>query len=173
MSGWKVVHLLRFKNKPLKFLTKISELGDIVLVGSYDKRKIFVLNHPDLIKEVLVQKPSSFRKGRGLQIAAKFLGQGLLTSEGETHLRLRRLMQPQFYLKHIQSFADMMVEHALQMAESWENGQERDIHHDMTELALDVINQTMFGHTVTEDVERIGKIIEQHGPGICCRSTKK
>lgn len=162
LPGWKLIHLLEFKNNPLQFLSKIRELGDIVLVGKQAGSKIYVLNHPDLIKEVLVQKPSSFRKGRGLQIAGKFLGQGLLTSEGDTHMRLRRLMQPQFHMKHINTFADLMAGHTERMIDSWGDQQERDIHNDMTELALDIINETMFGHTVTEDVERIGKIIEDN-----------
>jgi len=162
LPGWRVLHLLRFKNSPLKFLTKVHELGDMVLIGEQGGRRVYVLNHPDLVKEVLVQNPSSFRKGKALQIAGKFLGQGLLTSEGETHMRLRRLMQPQFHAKHIASFAETMASHTERMLDSWKDGQVRDVHHDMTELALDIINQTMFGHTVTEDVERIGRIIEQN-----------
>jgi cytochrome P450 len=160
VSGFNIINLLKFRNNPLQFLTEIRELGDIVRVGHRANRKIFVLNHPDLIKEVLVNKTSSFRKGKGLQIASKFLGQGLLTSEGEIHKRQRRLMQPQFHSKQISSFADLMVQHTERMIDTWVNLEDRHIQRDMTELALEIINKTMFGHTLTEDVEKIGKIIE-------------
>lgn len=158
--GFNIINLLKFKNNPLKFLTETRELGDIVTLGHRATRKIIVLNHPDLVKEVLVNKSSAFRKGKGLQIASKFLGQGLLTSEGESHKRQRRLMQPQFHYKHISSFANLMVEHTERMINSWANWEERDIHQDMAGLALEIINKTMFGHTITEDAERIGKIID-------------
>ncbi|WP_240418903.1 cytochrome P450 [Paenibacillus periandrae] len=160
VSGLNIKNLLKFRNNPLHFLTEIRELGDIVEIGHRANRKIFVLNHPDLIKEVLVNKTSSFRKGKGLQIAGKFLGQGLLTSEGDTHKRQRRLMQPQFHAKHISSFAGVMVEHTERMLDTWVNQEDRNIHRDMTELALEIINKTMFGHTLTEDVDQIGEIIE-------------
>ncbi|SFL24477.1 Cytochrome P450 [Paenibacillus sp. 1_12] len=160
VSGFNIRNLLRFRNNPLHFLTEIRELGDIVEIGHRANRKILVLNHPDLVKEVLVDKTSSFRKGKGLQIAGKFLGQGLLTSEGDTHKRQRRLMQPQFHSKHIASFAQLMVEHTERMIHTWANLENRNIHRDMTELALEIINKTMFGHTITEDVDKIGEIIE-------------
>lgn len=160
VSGFNIKNLLKFRNSPLHFLTEIRELGDIVEIGHRANRKMFVLNHPDLIKEVLVNKASSFRKGKGLQIAGKFLGQGLLTSEGDTHKRQRRLMQPQFHAKHISTFAGVMVEHTKQMLDTWVNQEDRNIHRDMTELALEIINKTMFGHNLTEDVDQIGEIIE-------------
>ncbi|WP_090823180.1 hypothetical protein [Paenibacillus sp. yr247] len=53
-----------------------------------------------------------------------------------------------------------MVEYTERMIHTWVNSEERPIHRDMTELALEIINKTMFGHTITEDVEKIGEIIE-------------
>ena len=40
------------------------------------------------------------------------LGNGLLTSEGDFHLRQRRMMQPAFHRKRIAAYADIMVDEA-------------------------------------------------------------
>lgn len=160
VSGLNIMNLLKFRNNPLPFLTEIRDLGDIVTIGRRNQQNIIILNHPDLIKEVLVTKASFFKKGRGLQIAGQFLGNGLLTSEGETHKRQRRLMQPQFHLKQVSTFADLMTEHTERMISNWVNMEDRNIHRDMTELALGIINYAMFGHIMTEDVQKIGEIIE-------------
>src|ERR1051326_5039867 len=40
---------------------------------------IYLFNHPDLIREILLTQQRSLIKGRGLQLAKKVLGEGLLT----------------------------------------------------------------------------------------------
>ena len=67
---------------------------------------LFLLNHPRLVKDVLVTNQRNFRKGRGLERAKRLLGEGLLTSEGAVHLRQRRLMQPAFHRDRIAAYAD-------------------------------------------------------------------
>ncbi len=65
-----------------------------------------LLNHPDLIREVLVGEQRSFMKGQALQVAKRVLGEGLLTSEDELHLRQRRLMQPLFHGRRVAGYED-------------------------------------------------------------------
>ena len=53
-------------------------------------------SHPDWIEDVLVTSAKKFTKGIALQRAKRLLGEGLLTSEGQMHLRQRRTIQPLF-----------------------------------------------------------------------------
>ncbi|MEO8073583.1 MAG: cytochrome P450, partial [Acidobacteriota bacterium] len=81
-------HLRSFRKRPTEFLTKLSKLGDVSafkIAGA----NAFLLNHPDLIRDLLVTNHSKFIKGRALQRAKGLLGEGLLTSEREFHLRQR------------------------------------------------------------------------------------
>jgi cytochrome P450 len=57
---------------------------------------LFLINHPDLVEEVMVKKPRFFSKGRVMKKMSRVIGQGLLTSEGAYHMRQRRLAQPLF-----------------------------------------------------------------------------
>ena len=85
-------HLTKFRRDPLKLLLDSArEYGDVVHLR-FGPQDIYLLNHPDYIRDVLVTNSRNFVKSRGLQVAKKFLGEGLLTSEGDFHRRQRRLV---------------------------------------------------------------------------------
>src|SRR5262245_33282268 len=88
---------------PLQFLTRLAhDYGDIChfRIG---RQHFYLVNHPDLIKEVLVTQSNKFHKGPmafhngPLGIGRRWFGSGLLTSEGELHHTQRQLMQPPFH----------------------------------------------------------------------------
>jgi len=79
--------LLSFYGDILGFLTRVArDYGDIAYF-ELGPRKVFLLNHPDLIKDVLITHHRNFLKSRALERSKLVLGNGLLTSEGEFHLR--------------------------------------------------------------------------------------
>src|SRR5690348_4409685 len=82
-------HFRSFRRDPTGFLTKLSKLGDVTTFQMGPKRGYFI-NDPELIRDVLVVNADKFIKGRALQRAKTLLGNGLLTNEGEGHLRQRR-----------------------------------------------------------------------------------
>jgi len=84
------LNALRMGRDPLAFLTALTAYGDIVRVP-LGPETLYLFNHPDLVRDVLVANHRNFHKGRGLERAKNLLGTGLLTSEGELHLRQRRL----------------------------------------------------------------------------------
>jgi cytochrome P450 len=60
-------------------------------------------------------------KSRGLQVAKKVLGEGLLTSEGSLHHNQRQLLQPAFHQDRLRIYAATMTEHILRMCNRWQN----------------------------------------------------
>src|SRR5438552_14672253 len=86
--------LFALSRSPLETLTEMTrQYGEIVYMN-LGFQPLYILNHPDLIEDVLVTRPGNFTQGRALQRARRLLGTSLLTSEGEQHLRQRRLAQP-------------------------------------------------------------------------------
>ncbi len=149
-------NIVAFRRSPLAFLTRAArEYGDAVYWRGGPVDFVFI-NHPDLIKEVLVTRQSKFIKSRGLQRAKRFLGDGLVTVEGEVHIRQRRLMQPAFHRERIASYGATMVEYAERTRESWRGGETVDVLHEMGRLTLGVIGHTMFGSEVQSEAEEIG-----------------
>ena len=89
-SVFPVKSVFAFRRNPIKFLTHLTErYGDLVYF-EFGPQPVFLLNHPDYIRDVLVTHHKQFMKSEGLQRAKRLLGEGLLTSEGEFHLRQRR-----------------------------------------------------------------------------------
>jgi cytochrome P450 len=143
--------LRRFRRDPLGLLERLAALGDVVRLR-IPGGAAYLLNHPDLARNVLVSDHRAFRKGPTVEASKMLLGESLLTSEGEHHLRQRRLIQPIFHRDRIETYATAMVEHANRAAGRWSHGVETDVHADMAALTLAVVGETLFG-TAVEDEE--------------------
>src|SRR5260370_20322472 len=152
-----------FKNysrDPLGFLPGLArEYGDIVTMRLY-KFRVYYVNHPDYIEEVLVNQARKFIKGRILRANKGLFGNGLLTSEGEFWLRQRRLAQPAFHRARIAAYAETMVRFTERMLEGWRDGESRDVHAEMMRLTLQIVAKTLFDADVDADVQEDGRALE-------------
>ena len=148
--------VVSFYRNPLGSLTRMAaEHGDVTRFR-WGPRHEYLLNHPDLAEQVLVTKQRSFMKGQALQETKRILGEGLLTSEGDLHLRQRRLMQPLFHRRSVAAYGEEMVACAERLQARWDNGESRDLHAEMTRLTLAVIGQTLFASDVEGEAGEIG-----------------
>ncbi len=160
-NGSRLFDLLAFRRDPLKFLTRIArEHGDIVHFRM-GPQHVLMLNHPDLIKDALVTRADHFHKGRALQRAKRLLGEGLLTSEGEHHRRQRRLAQPAFHRKRVESYGAVMVDYAALTASRWHDGETLDITHEMMRLTLSIVGKTLFDTEVESEADEVGGALTQ------------
>jgi cytochrome P450 len=96
-------------------------------------------------------------KGRALQRAKGLIGEGLLTSEKEFHLRQRRMIQPAFHRARINEYARAMIEYGEKMAGEWRDGDVRDIDKEMMRLTLQIVGKTLFGANVEDDADEVGR----------------
>src|SRR5262249_48950921 len=107
---------------PLQFFSNLQRTyGNLVRVRMAGEH-LFLVNEPRHVHDILTTHQSKFRKGRGLDRAKRLLGQGLLTSEGEAHLRRRRMIQPAFHRDRIASYASVMTAYADRIRSGWEDG---------------------------------------------------
>ena len=146
----------QFRRDPINFLQTLGrEYGDVSRFRVGPQQAYFV-NHPDLVKDVLVTSHAKFVKGRALQRAKRLMGEGLLTSEHEFHLRQRRLAQPAFHRQRLMNYGAMMVEASLRARERWQDGAEVDAAREMMRLTLDIVGRTLFSADVTGEAEEVG-----------------
>ena len=148
-------HFMQFRRQPTEFLRRLAALGDITCfrMGS---QQAFFINHPDFVRDVLVTNHSKFHKGRALKRAKRLLGEGLLTSEGEAHLRQRRMIQPAFHRQRINAYAETMIEFAEKMAGEWREGETRDLSKEMMRLTLQIVGKTLFNANVEDEADEVG-----------------
>ncbi|MEU7787795.1 cytochrome P450 [Amycolatopsis sp. NPDC049159] len=117
--------------------------GDVVRIAIGPKA-MYLVNHPDLAKHVLADNAANYHKGIGLQEARRALGDGLLTSDGETWRKQRRTIQPVFQPKRISRQAGIVatqVEALIERLAAHDGPVE--ILHEMTGLTLGVLGRTL------------------------------
>ena len=148
--------LRKFLRDPLKVLIDISHTYGDIAHFKFGRQNVYLLNRPDYIEDVLVTNYKNFIKSRGLQVSRRLLGNGLVTSEGESHDKQRHLIQPTFYPKRIKSYADIMVKQALDMCNSWNDGTILDIHKEMIKLTLAIICKTVLGYDIEPGHDEVG-----------------
>jgi cytochrome P450 len=141
----------------LGFLSRCArEYGDVCAFRLW-QRKCLLVNHPDLIEQILVKQQKNFIKPFPFRFTRAVLGNGLLTSEGSFWLRQRRLAAGAFHGPRIAAYASDMVAATCRATDTWHDGQPRDIHADMMQLTLDIVARTLFGADVTEQSHDIGE----------------
>lgn len=147
--------LLPLRRDMIGFLAEMKHrYGDYVYFN-VGHLKCCLIGEPEGVRTVLVTNQKNFVKGRPLELARELLGEGLLTAEGEHHLRHRRMIQPLLYRSRLPGYADAMVESAAAVDRRWQDGQTRDIMVDMSDLALVISGKTMFGADVSGEVREI------------------
>ena len=149
-------NLPEYARDQLGFLTRCArEYGDVVRLRFFNVR-LLLLNHPDHIERVLVRDNRNFIKDRGERSGFRFLGEGLLTSEGDFWRRQRRLAQPAFHRERINAYGETMVGCAQRMLKDWRGGEARDVAGEMSRLTLEVVSKTLFGDVPASEREQVG-----------------
>ncbi len=150
-----VGNLIPFRANPLVYLTNAARrYGDIAYFRVMQQH-MYVLSHPDFVRDVLVTNQNNFVKSRALERAKVLLGEGLLTSEGKHHLRQRRLVQPAFHRERLAGYAAAMTERAVRWREHLRPGH-MDIAREMPQLTLTIVAKTLFSADVASDAPEIG-----------------
>jgi cytochrome P450 len=140
--------------------------GDIVFYRFLDF-PIYVLFHPQHVEQVLLGKSGNFVKGITTRANPELFGNGLLTSDGDFWRRQRRLSNPAFHRESIARYAEITVEEAANLSESWKTGETRNIHNDMMNVTLRIVLRSLFGTHLAEHM----KIIEPALEAIMASST--
>jgi len=153
--SWIGGHFLQFRRSPIGFFTELTKLGDISFF-KMGGQPSYLINHPDLARDVLVVNAHKFHKGRALLRAKRLLGEGLLTNEGESHLSQRRMIQPAFHRERIKSYAAAMTDYGEKMADEWQDGETRNIDKEMMRLTLNIVGKTLFDANVEDETDEIG-----------------
>jgi cytochrome P450 len=157
---WLLGNTLRYMRDPLGFLTQVArDHGDIVRLH-LGNTTTYVLTHPEPIEYVLRSHHENFIKDKLTRLLTPILGHGLLTNEGDSWRRQRRLAQPGFALQQVRRYGAVMADDTERMLQTWHDGQERDIHADLMELTLGIVARTLFGADVAGEAHAVGDSLD-------------
>jgi cytochrome P450 len=158
--GWPLVGIaFEMRKRGLEVLAQAArDYGDIVHIPLAFGQSRILINHPDLIEQILVLQHHKFHKTAMARVATeKILGNGLVNSEGDFWRRQRRLAQPAFQKSRINQYSATMVEHALAHAAKWQGDEECEMGEEMSRLACGIAVKTLFGLDVGPEADRVGK----------------
>ncbi len=146
-------HYVPMMLDPIGAVTRRFErYGDIYYV-QLASNGLFVVRHPDHIRDVLVTNAGAFGKGHSsFSRLSDVLGDSLLTSDGEDWRRQHRLVQPAFAQPRLVEYSAVMVEEAARSADELAraNGGERDLSAVMTALTLRIVARTLFSERLED-----------------------
>src|SRR5712692_1186065 len=151
----------RSRRDPLNFLTGVAQKYGDVSSFRVGFERIFLINHPDYIREVLLNHYDGFLKGTGRRRVKKFLGEGIFLSEGDLHRRQRRLAVPAFHRQRLAGYALTMGDYSARAAARWQRGQPLDIFQEMRRLTLAIVGQTLFGTDIESEANEVGEAMKQ------------
>ena len=129
-------------------------------------RRMFILNEPGAIRYVLLDNAANYTKSEvGRRLLEPGLGRGLLTSEGETWRRHRRIMAPSFDPRSVAGYAPIMTEVTQELLQKWDalpENSEVDAAAAMMHLTLHIISKAMFSSDSDEIVEAVEGGVNQY-----------
>lgn len=121
-------------------------------------RRVVVANSPEAAKHVLLDNNDNYVKTPiARNLLEPGLGKGLITAEGATWRRQRRIMAPPFAQKRMEAFAPGMVEESRRATAGWRAGATFDAGEAMMRLTLAIISRAMFSIDADGEVARIGE----------------
>lgn len=144
---------------PIRYATWLGHTyGDLAFFRVFTRR-LYLVNGPELIRDVLVAKEKSFRKhDRSRKVLGSGFGNGLILSEGPAWLRQRLALQPIFHHQMMEHYAQITVVRTRQLIDAWRGRERVELDHDMTRLALTIIGEALFSADLSERAAHFARL---------------
>ena len=136
----------RILRNPLPFHREnFGKYGDIFRVRVGPGKPVVFTRNPELIRHVLQKQHKKYHKSPlQTEDLAKYIGHGILTSNGE-HWRVhRRMVQPAFHKKKLAGLVDIMHDAIKEELSRIEPNRSCDIFPLMGDLAFQVVAKSLF-----------------------------
>ena len=125
-------------------------IAHMVLHGEHT----YALTDPQAIVEVFIEHGRHTMKGNDLK-GVEVDGSGPDT-EGEFHMRHRRLAQPAFNRERLIDYSTQMTALTLEQERTWHDGETIDMQQSMAAMSLSIMGRTLFGVDLSGDSHSLG-----------------
>ncbi len=132
-----------FRRDPLAFLAARGEWHDVIRFRA-GLTEFTLVNHPELIRRILVFENDRYGEGKWTKRGKYVLGDSIITREGSPHRERRSLMAPSFERRRLIAHGPAMVRRVERLSESWREGDRIDAHEAMGRLAIAMAGDALF-----------------------------
>ncbi len=145
----------------LAFLTDVSRRYGPVAGFRLFNARIFIVDEPDLIEEILVRRQHEFVRDTGATLLRELVGDGLLTSDEPRHRERKRMLAPAFHRAQIAGYATTMVAHASRLADEWTGSPSIEIGTEMRRLTLGIVGAALFGADMQTAADAVAVVLRR------------
>jgi cytochrome P450 len=151
-----VGNMLEFRRDQLGYLQALERLYGKMTTIYIGKFPIVIFFRPEHVRYVLTENPRNFTNREVAESLRQLVGDGLLTIDGEAHRQQRRMVQPAFHKKRVESYANVMVQYGTEMLERWHAGEKMDMAREMQALTLRIVAKCLFNIDLASEVNELG-----------------
>lgn len=139
-------HYWKLRTDPIRHAIELSnKYGDVAFFRVFWHRMVLI-NHPDLIHQVLVTESECFPKfDRVRNHLRQATGEGLLVTQGKVWRQQRLETQKTFRSSRMDSFGKLTANHTTAMLTRWRGKSDVQIEHEMTALTQAIMGEGFFG----------------------------
>ncbi len=149
---------LDFKEHPAKYIRYVAQTYGDVTRFRVGPAYWYLVTHPEDIHDMMTKRGHIFLKPKiAKRLWDKFLGDGLLTTEGKVWERQSRLVRPAFRRSRIHAYGTEMVAYTHRMIDAWQEGERVDMADAMTGLTLEIVAKTLFDADVRAGTSTVAK----------------
>ena len=128
---------------------------------SVGNRFLHLVDDPAYIRYVLQGNARNYRKSVNYEPLKLVIGEGLLTSEGLSWRRQRRLIQPAFHRSKLETLASVIVEETEAVSARWAGRaatqEPLNVAAEMTGLALRAVSRALLGSDIRKETHKISE----------------
>jgi cytochrome P450 len=156
-------NLLAFARNPLAFLGTMSRVYDRAVWLTFGPRRQLLLMRPDETKYVMQENNRNYVRSPAFSVLKLFLGDGLLTSDGDFWRRQRRLAQPAFHRQRLATLAQTMLTETTDWLDGLDKldlAQPVNLTESFTGVTLRIVCKTLFGSDVQGNLRQLSYALE-------------
>ncbi len=147
-AGYSLLHSLvrayRQVKDPIGSMEESMAKFDGTYSAGMGTRRMIATQNPGFIEYVLKTNHKNYHKSPITEQLGKFVGKGLLTSNGEYWLKQRRLIQPGFHTEKIQALYEIIEQTVNRFLDRFPTGENVDVYPLMNGFAFEIVVNTLF-----------------------------
>ncbi len=169
-ATWPAVfyHIRRMRRDLLGYLEELAAQGDFVQIP-LGPTKFYYVNHPALVREVMVAQANHFRKPAPVKrLARELFGENVFTSDGEVWRVLHSALVPAFHAARVDACAALITRLAGAMVDAWPARGTVEMIPQLMDLTLGVTTLALFSQDLRDEQAGVAiiRFIELFNRGI-------